>query len=186
MSLTTKTFYNPNLYVISGGPGVGKTSIIAELQKRGYNCIDEVARKIIKEQMESGGDALPWSDTRKYTEQMLIRSIESYLENKNNLSFTFFDRGIPDTLAYSNLIRLDILPQLQEAVNKYRYNETIFLLPPWKEIYQTDNERKQSFREAVDTYEIMKETYSKCGYNIINIPTFSIIKRVDFLLQQIK
>ena len=54
---------NPNLYVITGGPGTGKTTVLRELERRGFAVEEEVARRIIREQMESGGNALPWGDT---------------------------------------------------------------------------------------------------------------------------
>ncbi|WP_279157967.1 AAA family ATPase, partial [Parabacteroides goldsteinii] len=38
------------LYVITGGPGTGKTSLIEELKIVGYQTVKEVARDIIKEQ----------------------------------------------------------------------------------------------------------------------------------------
>jgi hypothetical protein len=40
-------------YVVTGGPGFGKTSIINELERRGYNSVHEISRSIIKEQLDS-------------------------------------------------------------------------------------------------------------------------------------
>lgn len=174
------------LFVITGGPGVGKTAIIRELQYRGYDCVDEVARRIIKEQMESGGNALPWADTAAYTQQMLSRSVQSFIENREARSITFFDRGIPDTLAYARLIGLDVFPELNEAVHTHRYHPVVFILPPWKEIYETDSERKQTFAEAVQTYEVMTRTYSGCGYLPIVVPKLNVQARADFVERMIE
>jgi len=43
-------------YVITGGPGVGKTSLVSELNKFGFLTVPEDARKIIKEQIKIGGE----------------------------------------------------------------------------------------------------------------------------------
>jgi predicted ATPase len=51
-----------NLFVISGGPGAGKTIILLELARLGFRYVPEVARQIIQEQIQSGGKALPWAD----------------------------------------------------------------------------------------------------------------------------
>lgn len=57
----------------------------------------------------------------------------------------------------------------------------MFLFPPWQEIYRTDNERKQSWKEAVYTFAMMKETYSKYGYNVIEVPKASVSERRQFI-----
>ncbi|MCD0473526.1 AAA family ATPase [Flavobacterium sp. EDS] len=174
------------LFIITGGPGVGKTTIIGELKRRNYNCINEVARNIIKEQAKSNGEALPWADKEKFTLLMLKRSIENYIENKDNSFITFFDRGIPDTLAYTELIKLQPSAQLTKAVKMYRYNPIVFVLPPWKEIYQTDSERKQTYQEATDTYEAITNTYNNCDYQLIEVPKLDAKKRVDYILSIIE
>jgi predicted ATPase len=43
-----------NWYVISGGPGTGKTTLIKLLEARGYATIPEMARHCIDEQLALG------------------------------------------------------------------------------------------------------------------------------------
>ena len=50
---------NDHFFVVTGGPGSGKTSLITELARRGFHTIPESGRAIIREEMDSGGDALP-------------------------------------------------------------------------------------------------------------------------------
>src|ERR1700760_2492162 len=94
-----------NFFIITGGPGVGKTTLLQELQKRSFTCIPEVARQIIKEEADTSGDALPWKNKELYLQKMFDRSVESYLSvNVNANSMIFFDRGIPDSLTYAEII----------------------------------------------------------------------------------
>lgn len=174
------------LYVITGGPGTGKTSLIEELKRSGFKAVEEVAREIIKEQMQQGGEALPWKNTGLYTKSMLERSIESYLANAGSDGILFFDRGIPDTLAYARLIGLADTEKIEQAVDQYRYNNLVFILPPWEEIYCTDKERKQLFNEAIDTYYVMKDVYKKAGYTLIEIPKLSVMERRNFVINCIR
>jgi hypothetical protein len=62
-------------YVITGGPGTGKTTVVAELVRRGYICIPEDARALIQEQ---SGSALPWLDAPRFAELLVQRSVLTY------------------------------------------------------------------------------------------------------------
>ncbi|MGH9614378.1 MAG: AAA family ATPase [Bryobacteraceae bacterium] len=176
---------NQNLFVITGGPGSGKTTLLEALERRGYRYIPEVARRIIQEQVESGGKALPWADTALYTELMLRRSIESFLEHTPASEIMFADRGIPDTLCYARLIGLSPRDAIRSACAKYRYALRVFIAPPWKAIYETDSERKQDFDEAVQTHEQMVDVYEECGYKLLELPQLGPAERADFVIYQL-
>lgn len=172
-----------NYYVITGGPGAGKTTLIKELENRGYSFVPEGAREIIGRQIETGGDALPWGDTVRYTQLMLEWSISDFTRYGASDELRFFDRGIPDVLAYNRLTGNSLLGGLAEAVELYRYNPLVFVLPPWEDIYCTDSERKQNFQEAVATFGMLKTVYRDCGYHLIEVPEGSPENRAAFVLE---
>jgi predicted ATPase len=93
-----------------------------------------------------------------------------------------FDRGVPDVLGYLRLCGLSIPAHVNRAAQRLRYNRRVFIAPPWREIFQIDAERKQSFDEAQATYQAMIETYSGLGYELIQLPLISVQERVNFLL----
>jgi predicted ATPase len=172
---------NDNLIVITGGPGTGKTTLLEELEQQGFRCSHEVARQIIQEQVAANGDALPWANTLRYTERMLAGSIAAFRENTPSPEIVFMDRGIPDVACYARLIGLPFFDGLKTACQTYRYNKIVFLAPPWKEIYATDSERKQTYAEAVATYEKMAEVYREYGYRSIELPKISPRQRAEFV-----
>lgn len=176
--------YAPNLFIVTGGPGAGKTTVLLELEKRGYSHAPEVARQIIQEQVREGGKALPWDDRESYTELMLQRSIESFVEHAPVRHPTFSDRGIPDTLCYARLVGL---PEkaIRLACDKYRYAQRVFVAPPWPEIYGTDSERKQGFEESQRTYELMVHVYEECGYELVELPQLAPAARAEFVIRQL-
>jgi predicted ATPase len=184
--MTKSVYFRDDFIVITGGPGAGKTTLLKELEECGYGYVPEVARDIIRKQVAINGDALPWEDKVKYRDLMLDKSIESYrLTLNESTNFLFFDRGIPDTLAYSKLISIPISEKLQLATKNYRYNTQVFILPPWTEIYQTDEERIQGIKEAIETYEILIHTYQLLGYQLIEVPKTSVKQRVEFILHHL-
>jgi len=179
------SLHNPNLFVVSGGPGSGKTTVLLELAEFGFGHAPEVARKIIREQVEAGGAALPWGDQEAYVNLMLLRSIDSFLAHTPAHGLMFSDRGIPDTLCYSRLIGLQETRYIEMACERYRYARRVFLAPPWKEIYETDTERKQDFAEAERTYREMAEVYRKCGYESTELPRATPAERAQFILREL-
>jgi predicted ATPase len=182
--MTDNKIINQDFYVITGGPGAGKTTLLEKLNELGYSCVKEAARQIIIEQQRTGGNAFPWGNTETYKKLMLEQSIKDYL-GADNKTTTFFDRGIPDTLCYSRLLGQAVTDEEDLAAKQYIYNKKVFMLPPWREIYTTDTERKQDWQEALRTYGVMKETYFGYGYEIIEVPRTIIEDRAAFIIDSI-
>ena len=177
--------YKPNFFVITGGPGVGKTTLLEVLAQQGFPYVPEVAREIIREQVSQNGDALPWANIPAYTQLMLSRSVKSFEQYQKQETVLFFDRGIPDTLAYAHLTHQPISSELQHAVQDFRYNPLVFILPPWSEIYQTDSERKQTYQEAVATYDVMLATYQQLAYTPVIVPKGTPEERANFVIDSL-
>lgn len=180
--------HNP-FYIITGGPGVGKTTLLDELQNRGFGTVPEIAREIIKEQQEIDGEALPWRNKKLYMEMMFERSVASFKKTMKEYRGThplFFDRGFLDSLCYASLEGIPIDQEMKTLSETLRYNTSVFILPPWKDIYQTDAQRKQDWNEAVFTYNKMIQTYRGYQYDLVEVPKAPVQERADFILGFIK
>jgi predicted ATPase len=174
-----------HLYVVTGGPGSGKSTLIEALAASGIPSMPEAGRAIIQDQVAIGGDALPWSDRQAFAERMLSWEMRSYRAAVNLSGPVIFDRGIPDVAGYLRLSGLPIPPHVEKAAQTFRYNRRVFIAPPWPEIFTQDAERKQSPEEARATCEAMIETYSALGYELIPLPFDSIEHRAQFVLAMI-
>jgi predicted ATPase len=110
---------------------------------------------------------------------------QQFLEaEKENTDLVFFDRGIPDIHGYMNYIGVDYPDLYKEKSLKYRYN-TIFITPPWQEIYQSDNERYESYEQSLAIHNHLKKTYIELEYSIINVPIGNVEERVLFILNSL-
>jgi predicted ATPase len=180
-----KAVDSDRLFVITGGPGSGKSTLIDALAKRGVRTMPEAGRAIIQDQVAIGGEALPWSDRRAFAELMLAWEMRSYRTALELPGPVVFDRGVPDVLGYLRLSGLPIPSHVQRAAQSFRYSRRVFIAPPWPEIFALDAERKQSFEEAKATYEVMDETYAGLGYELVHLPLESVEVRARFVLAAI-
>jgi predicted ATPase len=60
------------------------------------------------------------------------------------------------------------------------------MLPPWKEIYTSDNERYESFEQAISIHHQLKKVYKEIGYEISIVPFGSISERTNYILDSLK
>lgn len=168
----------PNFFVLTGGPGVGKTTLIEALRARGERCVEETHRRVIREQMASGGSALPWIDQQAYGERTAREDIAIFEAMADVKERVFFDRGVPDTGGAGFVKPAWHL----EALRTRRYNRVVFTPPPWREIYAQDPERKQTFEDCLETHEVILRTYQELGYEPVLLPLADVETRVEFVL----
>jgi predicted ATPase len=69
-----------NFIIITGGPGMGKTSLVQHLSELGYQHVPETGRSIIQQQVTDGGDALPWQNRAAYAQLMFNKSLEDFFK----------------------------------------------------------------------------------------------------------
>lgn len=170
------------LIAVTGGPGAGKTSLIEALAAAGHKVRREAGRAVIRDQQALGGRGLPWVDPGLFAELMLAEDLHNHAEALAGQDVSFFDRGLPDIAGYLTLCGLPIPDAVERAAQQLRYRRTVFIAPPWREIFAQDAERKQDFAEAERTYATMAETYPRYGYALVELPRASLAERVAFVL----
>lgn len=171
-------------FVITGGPGSGKTSLIEALAADGIAHAEEAGRAIIRDQVAIGGTALPWADRRKFAELMLSWELRSHRMAQQRQGLVIFDRGVPDVAGYLQLIGEPVPEHVDRAARQFRYNALVFIAPPWREIFRQDEERKQTWEEAVRTCEAMAEIYTAYGYTLIPLPMVPVAERARFVAEK--
>lgn len=110
-----------HLHVITGGPGAGKTSLIAALARQGLHHMPEAGRAIIQEQVGINGSALPWGDREAFAARMLTRDMGSYSKAASLSGPVVFDRGIPDVIGYLRLCGIPVPASTRQAAGRCRY-----------------------------------------------------------------
>ena len=134
---------------------------------------------------KEGIDQLFLEDPLLFSKLLLegrIKQHQNALEEPHEI--VFLDRGIPDVLAYMHYIGDDFPSYFDEACKTHLYSK-IFILPPWEEIYLSDEERYENFEQANLIYHFLKDTYESYGYELIEVPKNTLDNRILFILDNI-
>ncbi len=170
--------------VISGCSGGGKSTLLREFARRGYSVIDEPGRRIVRAELATKGRCLPWVDPLAFAQRAIDISLQDLRRAAALRGLVFFDRGLIDAAAaYEHLTKPGVLKSLTKD---HRYHRRVFLLPPWAEIFATDEERRHSFEDAVEEYERLVLAYNALDYDVVICPKTSIVERVEFVLQALR
>jgi predicted ATPase len=167
--------------VISGCSGGGKSSLIAELGRRGYSIVEEPGRRIVREEIDCGGSALPWEDAASFLRRVLAMSLADRVSASMQEGWVFFDKGLVDAAA--GLQHLTGEKALASLGHTHRYHQRVFLAPPWPEIYRTDPERRHGFDAAMAEYSRLLEIYPSLDYEVSILPKIGLTERADFVLK---
>jgi len=169
------------MFVLSGCSGGGKSTLLEEMARRGHAVMHEPGRQIVKEQQRIGGDALPWADMSRFLELCVSHAIHQYGTAVPGRGVVLFDRSIVDAVAAAERLGLGLSRSLRAATEEYRYAGTVFMVPPWPELFASDAERRHSLESAVAEYKHLMTAYPAFGYRIEIVPKDTVARRADFL-----
>lgn len=171
--------------VITGGPGTGKSSIINELIKQGYTCFEEISRDITLNAQKLGINQLFLTNPLLFSERLLDGRKQQYEDALNvTANPVFFDRGVPDVIAYMDFKNENYPPHFVDACKNCVY-DYVFILKPWKDIYTIDNERYENFEQVTQIHEHLLNTYQKYGYKLFDVPFDTVENRTDYILKTV-
>ena len=169
--------------LITGGPGVGKTTLLAELGARGYATVAESARAIIAARRARGQSPRP--EPIAFAQEILRRDTEKYHAHQGESGWVFFDRGLVEALGMLHDVAPLSAPELAAALRAHPFHSTVFVLPPWKDIYKNDAERDHSFPWVEHVHRQVVQWYRSCGYVLHEVPRLPVAARADFVLRSL-
>ena len=167
-------------YVITGGPGIGKTTVLDILSTLGHQIVPEAAREVIEAEQAVNGDALPWKDSNKFQEKVL--ELQLRYEGAASGQPVFCDRGIVDGHGYSTFFG-GKAPEEIARLGRGRYSKVFVLdrLPT----YQKDSARLEDEDTAIGIHLAVVDAYKNFGYDPILVPVLTPHERVDYVLARI-
>ena len=171
-----------NWYVITGGPGSGKTTTINLLKARGYKTTIEHARHYLETQLVMGKTI---EEVRKNQAIFQTGILQMQIAQEAALSpseVVFLDRAIPDALAYYRYLSLPVDQILTEALRTASYKKIFVLdcLPIVNDYVRREDEAAQKM-----IHQLLIDVYRSMDFPIIQVPLLPPDKRVDFILKNL-
>jgi predicted ATPase len=173
---------NTNWYVITGGPGSGKTTTVNVLKSRGYKTTIEHARHYLDTQRQNGRTV---EEVRRNQKEFQLGVLTMQIEQENALSpddMIFLDRAIPDALAYYRFLSLPPDKKLLEALERAVYKKIFILdcLPLVQDYARQEDEAAQK-----KIHELLTEVYEAMPFPVVHVPVLRVEERVDYILKNL-
>ncbi len=165
-----------NLYVLTGGPCSGKSTLLDYFKIQGYGTLPETAREVISERMQN---TLTREEIRTRQEIIFVRQLERESLLRDYDSF-FLDRSLIDGIAYTKLGLGSSISLFESVDLRHRY-KSVFLLdlfPFEKDSVRTEDNEE----EARVAHEYIRMAYTDLGYTPIEVPVGSVQERAAFIL----
>jgi predicted ATPase len=171
----------PPHYVLTGGPCAGKTTLIFELEKRGYSVVPEPARLIIDEKLAAGETIEQVVTHPDWLISVVRKSLAQYREIPSEETY-FFDRSVPDSLAYYKKSGKEVDDEFRAALAEVKYR-TVFLLDLVD--FVNDEARSETPEQAMLLHGLIREAYVDQGFDIVEVPVLPVPARADFVLRNL-
>jgi predicted ATPase len=169
--------------LMTGAPGAGKTTVLTRLVDRVLVAAEPARLVLAKHRDSADFDGQPLSP-EAFVERMLDCATEAYQRVEAASTPAFFDRGLPDCIAYARWFDVDPSAAI-ELSNRYRYHNEALILAPWADIYTTDDERIMTYEMTVGFHEVIEATYIESGYQLIEVPRLPVDERATWVLDRL-
>lgn len=169
--------------IISGCSGGGKSTLLAELGRRGHAIVEEPGRRIVAEELAGDMAALPWRDAAAFARRALIMARADLARARGQPGWTFFDRGLVDAAV---ALRHAAGTPLADSLGDDLYHPRMFLAPPWPEIFARDAARRHDLAGAISEYDRLAAAYPALGYEVVILPKASVAERAAFIFDALR
>lgn len=174
-------------YIITGGPGTGKTSIINCLSTLGYVVMPEAATDIIEEGQRQNIEK-PWRAVDYHIKVSALIEERKQEAQNSNTPLIFFDRGHIDGISYILLqkrtLHQEVIDFVQTTMDTHFFDKKVFLIESLGFVQQGPA-RTETLEESLEKAHHLEMNYRALGYEIILIPKGSVFERAKWIIDHV-
>jgi len=159
-------------YILTGAPGVGKTSILRLLEARGYSVVDEAATAVIA-RAQARGEAEPWTRASFIDEIVGLQRRQLADAAAAAADIQVYDRSPICTHALACYLGYPVPTALSGEIGRITrlqiYQRHVFFIRNLG-FCEPTAARRISFTESLAFEQIHQDSYRRFGYELIDIP----------------
>lgn len=168
-------------FVLTGGHGVGKSSLAAALELRGEHVVHEAAATV-RRAGQAYGDPFP-EDAPDFESRALALHLLREDRIPASIPRVFLDRGAPDYLAYARTGQWRLSETEISACLAARYDAVFMVEPPASGVPTIGRAEEAFCRRLV---AIIEDVYAESGIPAIRVPYMSVDDRVALILHTVR
>jgi predicted ATPase len=167
--------------ILTGGPGVGKTTLLRAFESLGFAVVEESAREVIRERMSKG--LTPRPEPAEFATDTLRRDVDKYGLVPDLGDWIFFDRSPLETLVMLEEAHAALTEADKGRASRLSFHKQVFILPPWAEIDVRDEERDHAFEHCLRVHSRLLDLYASLDFSLVEVPRLDVQARTRHVLQ---
>jgi len=171
-------------YILTGTPGSGKTTILRQLQQRGYATVEEAATDVIARK-HALGQAEPALTDDFIDEILALQRHRQDEPAQPGTTVQIYDRSPVCTHALSVFLGREpsalLLAELDRIARAAVYQPQVFFIGNLG-FCEPTAARRITFEYSLVFEEVHRDSYRAFGYELIDIPAAPVPERVEAIV----
>ncbi len=166
---------SPLWFAFTGGPGTGKTTLLAEFARGGFATAPESGRAVVCDHPEFATPHRTADQQRRFAALVLERDRRTLEWAREQPGPVIFDRTAVDNLGDG------LGDEARALARSVLLAGPVALLPVWPAIFTTDAERRWSLEQARAIEMRVRGAYEVLGHRVVEVPHGTVKERVGWV-----
>jgi predicted ATPase len=169
----------------TGGPGVGKSSVIALLKSKGMQVVPETFTLLYEQAKAHDAIADFFAEPLALRYKLMQQQIRSE-DARDKTKPVFIDETALGVLFFGNKWHVHMPRDLYTTAENRRYDMVFVFDSLPKELYKTTEVRREQHEESADIHNFLTEKYRETGLITVDVPFGTVEQRAEFIMRTIK